>query len=158
MSEAGELRRAVASDAPAIRALTREAYAKWVPLIGREPKPMTADYAEAVRRHRIDLLHLDGVLAALIETIAEADHLLIENVAVSPAFQGRGLGRKLMAHAEQIAASAGHRETRLYTNNLFAENIELYRKLGYRIDREEVLAIGVAVHMSKAIRAACGKP
>ncbi|HTG23855.1 MAG TPA: GNAT family N-acetyltransferase [Reyranella sp.] len=158
MSEAGELRRAVASDAPAIRALTREAYAKWVPLIGREPKPMTADYAEAVRRHRIDLLHLDGVLAALIETIAESDHLLIENVAVSPAFQGRGLGRKLMAHAEQIAASAGHGETRLYTNKLFAENIELYRKLGYRIDREEVLEIGVAVHMSKPIRAAGGKP
>jgi ribosomal protein S18 acetylase RimI-like enzyme len=153
MSEAWELRRAVASDAPAIRALTREAYAKWVPLIGREPKPMTADYAEAVRRHRIDLLHLDGVLAALIETIAEADHLLIENVAVSPAFQGRGLGRKLMAHAEQLAASAGHGETRLYTNKLFAENIELYRKLGYRIDREEALAIGVAVHMSKALRA-----
>jgi ribosomal protein S18 acetylase RimI-like enzyme len=158
MSEVWELRRAVASDAPAIRALTREAYAKWVPLIGREPKPMTADYAEAVRRHRIDLLHLDGVLAALIETIAEADHLLIENVAVSPAFQGRGLGRKLMAHAEQIAASAGHGETRLYTNKLFTQNIELYRKLGYRVDREEVLEIGVAVHMSKPIRAAGGKP
>ena len=158
MSEVWELRRAVASDAPAIRALTREAYAKWVPLIGREPKPMTADYAETVRSHRIDLLHLDGVLAALIETIAEADHLLIENVAVSPAFQGRGLGRKLMAHAEQLAASAGFGEIRLYTNKLFTQNIELYRKLGYRVDREEVLEIGVAVHMSKPIRAAGGKP
>jgi ribosomal protein S18 acetylase RimI-like enzyme len=158
MSEVWELRRAVASDAPAIRALTREAYAKWVPLIGREPKPMTADYAEAVRSNRIDLLHLDGVLAALIETIAEADHLLIENVAVSPAFQGRGLGRKLMAHAEQLAASAGFGEIRLYTNKLFTRNIELYRKLGYRVDREEVLEIGVAVHMSKPIRAAGGKP
>jgi ribosomal protein S18 acetylase RimI-like enzyme len=153
MSDAWELRRAVASDAPAIRALTRDAYAKWVPLIGREPKPMTADYAEALRRHRIDLLHLDGVLAALIETIAEADHLLIENVAVSPAFQGRGLGRRLMAHAEQIAASSGFAETRLYTNKLFADNIALYRRLGYRIDREEVLTIGVAVHMSKPLRA-----
>ncbi len=151
MGDVRELRRAVASDAPAIRALTRDAYAKWVPLIGREPKPMTADYAEAVRRHRIDLLHRDGVLAALIETIAEADHLLIENVAVSPAFQGRGLGRKLMAHAEQIAAASGFGETRLYTNKLFADNIALYRRLGYRIDREEVLAIGVAVHMSKPV-------
>ncbi|HTB35474.1 MAG TPA: GNAT family N-acetyltransferase [Reyranella sp.] len=153
MSDAWEMRRAVASDAPAVRALTREAYAKWVPLIGREPKPMTADYAEAVRSHRIDLLHLDGVLAALIETIAETDYLLIENVAVAPAFQGRGLGRKLMAHAEQIAASSGFGETRLYTNKLFADNIALYRRLGYRIDREEVLTIGVAVHMSKPLRA-----
>jgi ribosomal protein S18 acetylase RimI-like enzyme len=119
---------------------------------------MTADYAEAVRSHRIDLLHVEGALAALIETIAEADHLLVENVAVSPAFQGRGLGRKLMAHAEHIAAASGFGEIRLYTNKLFAENIELYRKLGYRVDREEQLAIGVAVRMSKPARAAGGKP
>jgi len=151
MSEAGELRRAVASDAPAIRALTREAYAKWVPLIGREPKPMQADYKTAIARHRIDLAYVDGALAGLVETIAEADHLLVENVAVSPAFQGRGLGRELMAHAERLAVSGGYAEVRLYTNQRFAQNIELYRRLGYRIDREEQLAVGVAVHMSKTV-------
>ena len=149
MSEAWELRRAVASDAADIRKLTREAYARWVPLIGREPKPMTADYDEAVRKHRIDLLHLEGALAALIETIAEADHLLVENVAVSPAFQGRGLGRKLMAHAEQLAAAAGYREVRLYTNKLFAENIAFYRSLNYRIDAETAFKGGFLVHMSR---------
>ncbi len=111
------LRRAVAADALAIRELTRAAYARGVPLIGREPRPMTADYDEAVARHRFDLLYIEGALAALIETLAEADHLLVENVAVSPRFQGRGLGRKLMAHAESIATSSGFREIRLYTNN-----------------------------------------
>jgi GNAT superfamily N-acetyltransferase len=105
MSDVEELRQGVAADAPAIRGLTRAAYAKWVPVIGREPKPMTADYAEAVRKHRFDLLYVAGKLAALIEMIPEADHLLIENVAVSPPFQGCGLGRKLMAHAEKVAAS-----------------------------------------------------
>ena len=149
---AGEvLRQAVASDADAIRELTRAAYAKWVPLIGREPKPLTADYDAAVRDHRFDLLHLDGTLAALIETIAEVDHLLVENVAVSPAFQGRGLGRRLMAHAEALAAAAGFGEVRLYTNKRFAENVRLYRRLGYRIDREEKLSVGTVVHMSKRI-------
>ena len=146
-----ELRQALASDAPAIRELTRSAYAKWVPLIGREPKPMTADYAAAVGKHRFDLLYVEGTLAALIETIREADHLLVENVAVSPSFQGRGLGRKLMAHAETLAAASGYGEIRLYTNQRFAENIELYRKLGYRLDREEVLSIGTVVHMSKRL-------
>ena len=72
-----ELRQATAADAGAIRDLTRQAYAKWVPLIGREPKPMTANYDEAVVRHRFDLLYIDGALAALIETIREADHLLV---------------------------------------------------------------------------------
>ncbi len=76
-----------------------------MPLIGREPKPMTADYEAALRDHRIDLLYADGTFAGLIETIPGADHLLIENVAVSPAFQDRGLGRRLVAHAEALAAA-----------------------------------------------------
>jgi ribosomal protein S18 acetylase RimI-like enzyme len=144
-----DMRRAEAGDAPAVRALTRQAYAKWVPLIGREPKPMQADYDEAVRKHRIDLLHVDGKLAALIETIDEPDHLLIENVAVSPDFQKRGLGAKLMAHAEALAAAMRYSEVRLYTNKLFAENVALYLKLGYQVDREEVIPAGTVVHMSK---------
>ena len=146
-----EMRQATAADAGAISDLTRQAYAKWVPLIGREPKPMTADYDQAVARHRFDLLHIDGTLAALIETIGEADHLLVENVAVSPDFQGRGLGRKLMAHAEVLAREQGFGMIRLYTNQRFAENIALYRRLGYRIDREEDVKVGIVTHMSKKL-------
>ena len=152
MGDREELRQGVAADAVAIRDLTRAAYAKWVPVIGREPKPMTADYAEALRKHRFDLLYVEGKLAALIETIAGADHLLIENVAVSPLFQGRSLGRKLMAHAEKLAASLGFGEIRLYTNKLFAENVRLYRRLGYRVDSEEAFKGGIVVHMSKPIK------
>src|SRR5207245_1625521 len=102
------------------------AYAKWVPLIGREPKPMQADYEETVRKHRVDLAYLDGELAALIETIDKPHHLLVENVAVAPAFQGRGLGRMLMAHADRLARGLGYSVVRLYTNKRFTENIELY--------------------------------
>lgn len=145
------LRRAAAADAAAVRALTRAAYARWVPLIGREPKPMQADYERAVVEHRIDLALLNGEIAGLIETIDQADHLLIENVAVAPSFQGRGLGRRLMVHAEQIARELGRAEIRLYTNGRFTENIALYRRLGYRIDREERGPYGVAVHMSKPV-------
>jgi GNAT superfamily N-acetyltransferase len=145
------LRAATADDAETIRLLTREAYAKWVPVIGREPLPMVADYAEAVRKHRIDLVEIEGRLAALIEMVPGADHLLIENVAVSPAHQGQGIGRRLLAHAEDVAASLGHREIRLYTNKLFAENVRLYLKNGYAIDREEPFKGGVIVHMRKSV-------
>lgn len=145
------LRPATATDVPAIRDLTRAAYAKWVPVIGREPKPMTADYAEAVQHHRFDLLFVASKLAALIETIPQPDHLLIENIAVSPDFQGRGLGRKLLAHAEDLAASMGHDEIKLYTNKLFAANVRLYASLGYVVEREETSRLGVAVHMRKLV-------
>jgi len=36
-AEGVRLRRAIPADAAAIRELTRAAYAKWVPVIGREP-------------------------------------------------------------------------------------------------------------------------
>lgn len=145
------LRRGTIADAAAIRGLTRAAYPKWVPRTGREAKPMTADYDHAVRHHRFDLLEIDGTLAALIETIEQPDHLLIENVAVLPERQGQGLGRRLLALAEDVGRAQGYGEIRLYTNKLFAENIELYRRLGYRIDREEQNERGTAVHMSKRL-------
>ena len=64
-----QLRRATSADVANVRALTRSAYAKWVPLIGREPTPMTADYDRAVQDHIIDLWEEGGRLLALIELI-----------------------------------------------------------------------------------------
>ncbi len=145
------MRQAVAADAAAVRALTREAYAKWVAVTGREPLPMRVDYIEALAKNRFDLLHEGDALVALIETAAEPDHLLIVNVAVSPSFQKQGHGRRLMAHAEALARAAGHGEIRLYTNGRMVENITLYKSLGYRIDREEPFATSIQVHMSKRL-------
>ncbi len=149
-----EVRRAAPGDAESIRDLTRAAYAKWVEVIGREPRPMTADYDAAVRDHMVDLLHDGGRLVGLIETRPEADHLLIVNVAVAPAFQGQGLGRLLLAHAEKVAEALGHGETRLYTNGRFTDNLRLYGRIGYQVDREEVHPqLGMAVYMSKRLPA-----
>lgn len=151
MDEAVSLRVADVADAGEIGALTREAYAKWVSVIGREPLPMTVDYAVAMASHRFDLLHVGGRLAALIETVPDGDRLLIVNVAVRPDFQGRGFGARLLRLAEDLAGQAGLAGMRLYTNKLFAENIRLYASRGYRVDREEPLNGGVAVHMSKRL-------
>ena len=145
-------RRATATDAAAVRSLTRTAYAKWVPLIGREPKPMTADYEHAVVAHMIDLYESDGVLLGLVEMIAQPDHLLIENLAVRPDQQGKGLGDILLRHAEDCAETLGFGETRLYTNAMFAANLAFYTRRGYAEFRRETLAPGaVAVHMRKPL-------
>ena len=144
-------RPATLADAEAITALTRQAYAKWVAVIGREPLPMTVDYGQSIDANRFDLLHADEVLAALIETVPQGDELLIVNVAVAPAFQGQGLGRRLVAAAEDLAVASGLKATRLYANALFTENLRLYARLGYQVEREEPLNGGVAVHMVKAL-------
>jgi ribosomal protein S18 acetylase RimI-like enzyme len=156
MSDAITLRTAHERDVDAIRALTREAYSKWVAVIGREPLPMKVDYAAAIRAHRFDLLFADSRLAALIETVVEGDFLLIINVAVAPGSQRRGYGKRLLNHAEELAACSGCKGTRLYTNKLFGENLSLYAALGYRVEREEELNGGVAVHMTKALTGPIG--
>jgi len=144
-------RTAVLADAGDIRALTRRAYARWVPVIGREPRPMTADYEAAVQKHRIDLFYADGTLAGLIEMIPAADHLYIQNVAVAPECQGQGLGRKLLAHAEQVAKQLGHDETRLLTNQRMEDNIRIYQKFGYLIEKEDAEGGWFTTHMRKRL-------
>jgi GNAT superfamily N-acetyltransferase len=144
--------RATPKDATAVRDLVRSAYAKWVPIMGREPLPMAADYDLAIRTHLIDLIIVDDELLGLIELVPEPDCVLVLNVAVRPGQAGKGHGRTLMAHAADVARALGRGRLRLFTNKLMAENIALYRRLGYAIDREERTADGRdVVHMSRAI-------
>ncbi|HWK45587.1 MAG TPA: GNAT family N-acetyltransferase [Stellaceae bacterium] len=146
-----ELRRATLQDAGTIRDIVRAAYAKWVPVIGREPLPMKADYERAVREHQIDILYIDGRMLGLIETMQHADHLWIENIAVRPDSQGKGLGRHLLAHAERKAAEAGCAELRLLTSAAFEANVALYERGGYIIDRREPFMGGTTLYMSKKL-------
>jgi ribosomal protein S18 acetylase RimI-like enzyme len=147
-----ELVRAGPDDAGAVRDLVRVAYARWVPIVGREPTPMTVDYAKAVVEHEIELLVEDGALIALIETYRAPGHLYVENIAIAPERQGRGLGRRLLAHAEAKARESGLTELRLLTNARMEANIRLYRSHGYVIEREEPFSLGgTTVHMSKRL-------
>ena len=147
-------RRAGPADAATVAAITDAAYAKWVPVIGRKPKPMIADYSAAVRDHLIDLAYLDDKAVGLIELIPAADHLLLENIAVDPASHGQGIGRRLMQRVEAHAIEMGLPIVRLYTNKAFATNLDFYRRLGYAIEREEPFKEGFTVYFAKTV----GKP
>ena len=144
------LRPATADDAAAIRALVRRAYAKWVPLIGREPVPMQADYDRAVADHPFRLAILPDGLVGVIEVIPQPDHLWIENLAVDPAFQGHGLARLLLAEAETIARSLRKPFLRLLTNEAFAGNVSLYQHFGYAITAREAFRGGFTIHLAKS--------
>jgi ribosomal protein S18 acetylase RimI-like enzyme len=146
-----DLRPAEPHEADAIRDIVRAAYAKWVPIIGREPMPMKADYDKAVLDHQFDLAVEAGQIVGLIETEIRDDHLWIENVAVAPTAQGRGIGRLLLACAEHRAIAADRSEIRLVTNAAFEANVSLYARIGYAVDRQEAFMNGVAVYMSKRL-------
>lgn len=146
-----ELRPAESREAAAIRGVVCAAYSKWIPVIGREPLPMRADYEKALHDHQIDVVVEEGEVVGLIETMQRGDHIWIENVAVVPEAQGRGIGRRLLAHAERKATEAGCFEARLLTNGAFETNVSLYRRLGYVVDRQEDFMNGTTVYMSKKL-------
>lgn len=145
------LRPARAEDAGLIRAVVRSAYAKWVPIIGREPRPMSVDYEQALQKHDIDLAYSGSKLVALIETVLREDHLWIENLAVTTDEQGKGFGRQLLTHAESKAVNAGCADIRLLTNEAFEANVALYEKVGYKVDTREPFMGGTTVYMSKRL-------
>ena len=125
------IRPAVPADLDAVRRCVRDAYALYVPRIGREPAPMTADYAELIARGEVWVAEENGRVIGVLVLRPLTGSLLLETVAVLPERQGRGLGRALIAFAERHARSLGLPEVTLYTNERMTENLGLYPRLGY---------------------------
>ncbi len=153
MSTLHAFRRATPADANIIRDITRAAYAKWVPLIGREPLPMTIDYSQAVIDHLIDLYEDGGRVVGLIEVVPQPTHLLIENIAVHPDQQGKGIGDLLLKRAEEIARSLQLPELQLYTNAAFAANVAFYASRGFQETARLPFKLGgETVYMNKTLK------
>jgi len=122
-------RPATEADLPAIRSVIVAAYARYRDRMDKPPAPVLTDYSDAVAAGQVWLLG-DPVTAVLV-LILEEDSMLVENVAVSPAAQGMGLGRQLMEFAERQAVSRGLSRVTLYTNEVMTENLAIYARLGY---------------------------
>jgi ribosomal protein S18 acetylase RimI-like enzyme len=78
------------------------------------------------------VLVVDDHVIGVLDVEPRQDHLWLENVAVHPDHQGRGLGRALLAHAESVGREHGLVEIRLLTNERYVDNIAMYRRYGYR--------------------------
>lgn len=125
------VRRASLADVPALYLVVHEAYLLYVPRIGRMPAPMAADYSAAVRSGQAWVAVADGEVTGLIVLIAREGYLLIENIAVLPSAQRRGIGARLLMLAEDEARAQGLGEIRLYTNEGMTENLAYYPRRGY---------------------------
>ena len=149
MTDELPLRRARAEDAAAVADLVNRAYAKYVARIGRPPAPMLDDYPDVIRQHDVWITEEGGTMVAVLVLIPEKDILLIDNIAVDPSYQGRGLGRRLMAFGESEARRQGLSSLRLITNEKMTENIAFYARLGYRENGREIIRERYVVHMRK---------
>lgn len=125
------IRRARIKDVDAIGAIISAAYAHYVERIGRRPGPMEDDHLGRVVRGEAFVAEDGGHTVGTVVLVDAADHLVLTNLAVDPAHQHRGLGRALLAFAEDEARRRGFRVVRLWTHVTMTENLALYARLGY---------------------------
>jgi ribosomal protein S18 acetylase RimI-like enzyme len=131
VSEDHSFRRATDRDVPALAELVAAAYGHYVDRIGMQPGPMTQDYTQVVRDREVTVVERDGTIVGLVVLGVDSEGFVVENVAVHPCQQGRGLGRALLELAEKEAARAGFDAVHLYTHEQMTENLALYARIGY---------------------------
>jgi len=126
-----KVRAARIEDATAITECVTAAYQHYIDRIGSPPGPMLADYSQVIQKYHVLVLSCETNIIGVLVLIRQPRNLLVDNVAIHPACQRRGLGRQLLAYAEKEARRLGLPAITLYTNERMTENIELYKRLGY---------------------------
>jgi GNAT superfamily N-acetyltransferase len=136
MDESDNPRLAVEGDLEALRQTIDAAYRKYLTRMDRPPGPMLEDLAPLIEAGAVWVV--GQPIRGLICVIPAEESLLVEIVAVDPAAQGTGLGRRLMEFAQERARHMGLTRLWLYTNEVMTENVSLYNHLGYReFDRRQ---------------------
>jgi ribosomal protein S18 acetylase RimI-like enzyme len=128
-SEPLSIRPATAADLTAIKALIDAAYAKYLTRMDKPPGPMLRDYGPSIEAGATWVA--GSPIIAVLTLYPRDDHLLIENVAVHPGAQGRGLGRDLLGFAEREATRRGLTRMALVTHEVMTENQAIYAHFGY---------------------------
>lgn len=125
------IRLARPDDHDALVACVQAAYVGYIERIGKQPAPLLADYQSLIAQQMVYVLVDEEGIQGVLVMQPEARSIFVENVAVYPHLQRRGLGRTLMAFVEQRARQEQLSEISLYTNELMTENLRFYHQLGY---------------------------
>ena len=125
------IRKATADDLPAVQQIVMAAYAPLAERMDKPPAPMLDDYAARIAEGVVEVLDQNGFILGMIILVDKPDALMLENVAVAPDAHGKGIGRRLIDHAEAVAKARGFHRIRLYTHATMTENQAMYAHLGY---------------------------
>lgn len=120
-------------DAVEIAIIARRAFAKWVPILGREPIPMTMDYRAAILRREVWVVKADGQMAAFMKMSKIANSMFVDVLAVAPERQREQIGSAALRWAEATALRQRLDGVTLKTVAAYTDNILFYRVNGYTV-------------------------
>jgi GNAT superfamily N-acetyltransferase len=139
--------RAQLSDAPEILDLQKLAYLSeaeiyddyGLPPLTQTLEELRAEMGEAVCLKAVQ----EGRILGSVRARQKDGVCFIGRLIVEPAWQGRGLGRRLMAAMEAEFSQA--RRYELFTGSLSARNLSIYEKLGYQPFKTQELSPGLSL-------------
>jgi ribosomal protein S18 acetylase RimI-like enzyme len=127
------VRAARASDILVLKQILRDTFeGTWLPHIAKASAQRYVEsdlggrYVDECWRE-FSVAAIDGDVAALIHWRGD----FIEALHVKASHQGQGLGRRLLAHAEQAIGAAGLPQARLETDTFNLRSQALYKAVGY---------------------------
>ncbi|MCA3709685.1 MAG: GNAT family N-acetyltransferase [Phenylobacterium sp.] len=125
-----------------------QAYRPYVAALGYEPAPLRADYGDLLRTGVTRILETpEGEMMGLVVFFEEPGCLLVDNVALFPKWQRRGVLVEVFVQGVAEARRRGFRYVRCFTNEKLKRNILFYQKLGFEISHREDLGDRVAIHL-----------
>jgi GNAT superfamily N-acetyltransferase len=145
------IRAARPDDADTVREVVHAAYHHYIGRIGKPPGPMLDDYAQRIADGQAWVLDDAGRITGILVLEETPGGLLLDNIAVLPDQQGKGVGRTILEFAETEARRRGYPVISLYTHELMTENIALYTRIGY-VETRRVTEKGYdRVYMTKRL-------
>lgn len=124
------IRLGLKEDQPDLERIAAEAYRQYIPVMGKKPAPMLADYASHLAHDTVYVAKVGKATIGYAITISKSNGWWLENIAVDPDHAGQGVGATLIAHLEDdLARQTSHYQ--LYTNRLMLRKIDWYLKLGF---------------------------
>ena len=128
------IRLAMTTEVPAIKLIAQKSFERYVPLIGKPPAPMNADFSVHVLKATVFIAQSekkqDSVLGYAI-VLKRDGKWCLDNIAVSPEARGRGVGSALIVACETFLQKRGVQRYHLYTNEAMEQNLTWYPEIGF---------------------------
>ena len=142
------IRKATLEDVPQIVACIDAAYAPYIKTIANLP-PVSESIDLDVVDNLVWVVEDDGAIAGVVVCVEQTQPraMKLANLAVHPSQGGKGLGGKLIRHAEQSARELGYVEMQLNTHKDMTDTQRLYFRLGW----QELARDGATVTMKKSL-------
>jgi putative acetyltransferase len=124
----------IGQDGSAFRTLNEEWISRYF-VLEKKDRETLGDPENTILRKggRIFIAHAQGQAVGCVALIPMGDAVYeLSKMAVSPAFRGRGIGRKLLEHAIAQARQLGASSLFLGSNSVLKNAVHLYEAVGFR--------------------------